>query len=106
MARQLLAASLFLLSAAPALADAIDGDWCAGGRRLMINGPEITTPGGTTMQGNYARHQFSYLAPKGDDDAGAQVFLDLLSEKAMNSYHVIDGKLSEPTLWKRCQITS
>ena len=47
------AAFVFVL-ASPAVADAIDGDWCGGkGLHLTIKGPEITTPSGVTLKGNY-----------------------------------------------------
>lgn len=54
--KTLVAALAFVLAAAPALADAIDGDWChtKDGRRFTIRGPEIVTPGGKKMQGDYA----------------------------------------------------
>ena len=49
------AAFVLVLSAAPAFADAIDGDWChqASGRHLSIRGPQIVTPGGKRMEGDY-----------------------------------------------------
>jgi hypothetical protein len=35
---------------------AIDGDWCGEkGLHLTIKGPEITTPSGVTLKGNYYR---------------------------------------------------
>ena len=50
--------------AGPAVADVIDGNWChSDGRRFTIRGPEIVTPGGKRMEGNYSRHWFSYTAP-------------------------------------------
>jgi len=60
----LLTLPLVSLFGGAALADAIDGDWCHGdGRRLSINGPDITTPGGTHLKGDYDRHHFSYVVP-------------------------------------------
>ncbi len=100
------AAFLFVL-ASPAVADAIDGDWCGGkGQHLTIKGPEITTPSGVTLKGNYDRHAFAYSAPPGEDDAGKEIFLKLLSEDFMNFYHVKDGKPGEPELWRRCEVIS
>ena len=65
----------------PALADAIDGDWCrADGKRMSIRGPVIITPGGRETNGNYTRHFFSYVIPSGEADAGATVSIQLLSE--------------------------
>jgi hypothetical protein len=108
MNRLALTATMFLLTAQSVLADAIDGDWCSPqGKHLTIRGPEITTPGRVTMQGIYRRHQFSYTAPAGDPDAGVQIYLDLLNEEHMNFYRTDkNGKLAEPDLWKRCEITS
>ena len=100
------AAFVFVL-ARPAVADAIDGDWCGEkGLHLTIKGPEITTPSGLTLKGNYHRHEFSYTAPPGDAEPGMQIYLKLLSEDFMNFYHVKDGKPGEPELWRRCQVTS
>jgi hypothetical protein len=102
------AVSVFiLLCSAPAFADAIDGDWCGGdGKHLTIKGPEIKIPSGAVIQGNYRRHQFSYVNPAGEADAGMQIFLQLLNEEQMNFYRVKDGKPGEAELWQRCQITS
>jgi hypothetical protein len=97
----------FIFMATPAFADAIDGDWCGGGgKHLTIKGSEIKTPSGATLQGNYRRHAFAYVAPAGDADAGTQIFLQLLNEEQMHFYLVKDGKPGEAELWQRCQITS
>ncbi len=62
--------------AGPALADAIDGNWChTDGRRFTIRGPEIVTPGGKRMEGNYSRHWFSYVAPAPEPGAGETIFM-------------------------------
>jgi hypothetical protein len=99
-------AFVFVL-ASPAVADAIDGDWCGEkGLHLTIKGPEITTPSGVTMKGNYHRHEFSYTAPPGDGDAGMQIYLKLLSEEWMNLYQMKDGKPGEAELWRRCEVIS
>ena len=91
----------------PAHADAIDGDWCSSGsKHLTIKGPQITTPAGATLQGNYRRHQFAYVAPAGDPDAGVQIYLELQSEHEMNFYRTKDNQLGEPELWRRCEVTS
>ena len=91
----------------PAMADAIDGDWCGEkGLRLSIKGPEITTPSGAKLLGNYHRHNFDYSAPAGDADAGLEIHLQLLSEEYMNFTRMKDGKSSEPELWRRCEVIS
>ena len=51
------AAAACLVGAGGARADAIDGNWCGpDGRTLTIEGPRITTPGGTAMRGDHDRH--------------------------------------------------
>ena len=75
----LLALPLLALSGGAALADAIDGDWCHGdGRRLSINGPDIVTPGGARLKGDYDRHHFSYVVPASEPGAGGTVAMVLL----------------------------
>jgi|SRR6516164_5248383 hypothetical protein len=94
-----LALSLSALLAAPALADAIDGDWChADGRRLSINGPDITTPGGTQLKGDYDRHHFAYVVPASEPDAGSTVTMVLLSEILMH----LKPPAGEQQTWRRC----
>jgi hypothetical protein len=93
------AAAAFASLAAPAWADAIDGDWCANdGRRFSIRGPAITTPGGNAIQGNYRRHSFSYVVPKGETSAGEAIAMLLLNE---NQVAVQTGDASE--VWLRCK---
>src|SRR5882724_3114953 len=83
--------------ATPALADAIDGDWCANdGRHFSIHGPAITTPGGNAIQGNYRRHSFSYVVPKGETSEGEAIAMLLLNE---NQVAVQTGNASE--VWLR-----
>ncbi len=85
--------------ATPAKADAIDGDWCAdGGRHFSIRGPAIITPGGIETEGNYARHNFSYVVPEGEESAGQSVAMILLNE---NTVEVQAGAQTET--WLRCK---
>ena len=98
-AGSLLALPLLALSAGAALADAIDGDWCHGdGRRLSINGPDIVTPGGTELKGDYDRHHFSYVVPAAEPGAGGTVTLVLLSEILMH----LKPPAGEEQTWRRC----
>lgn len=95
---------VFLFTAGPAFADAIDGNWChLDGRRLTIRGPAITTPGGNSLQGNYERHYFSYPIPAAEPRAGETVFMTLMGEYLV---HLRVGKDSASTgpieEWKRC----
>ncbi|WP_127901719.1 hypothetical protein [Solirhodobacter olei] len=89
--------------ATPALADKIDGDWCAPGsaRSLHIDGPAITTPGGHAVEGDYSRHFFSYTAPAGEPGAGTRVNMRLLNEMSVE-IHFPD--VTET--WHRCQLNS
>ena len=84
----------------PAFADAIDGNWChTDGRRFSIRGPEIITPGGKTMEGNYSRHWFSYVVPVPEPGTGQTIFMTLLNE---NTVHLRLGEASAPETWVRC----
>jgi len=82
-------------------ADQIDGNWCRGMRHLSIDGPNIVTPGGTRMTGEYDRHGFRYVVPSGEAGAGDTVVM----------WQVHDGLMqmtvsSKPDLvedWNRCQ---
>ena len=76
---------LVLANATPALADSIDGEWCApvGARRLLIDGARLITPAGARIEGSYMRHGFSYRAPAGEIEAGLEVEMRLMGEHAM-----------------------
>ena len=93
--------ALFCVAAAPAIADAIDGDWCstASRRHLSIEGPRITTPGGRTLQGDYSRHGFVYTAPAGEAEAGRRVDLRLVNDRTM--LFRPEGA-STDEVWNRC----
>lgn len=96
-----LAALVLFGAVTSARADVIDGNWChADGRRLSIQGPQIVTPGGTRMQGNYTRHSFLYVVPAGETGAGEIVSMILLSEYLM---HARQGGNDAPVqVWNRC----
>ena len=97
------AAGLMLGTAANdvARADAIDGDWCrADGKRMTIRGPDIVTPGGNQIKGDYTRHFFSYIIPAGEPDAGGTVSITLLNEYLA---HARQGGADAPVQeWRRC----
>jgi hypothetical protein len=96
-----------VLFAVPALADAIDGDWChqASGRRFSIRGPQIVTPGGTNMAGDYSRHWFSYVVPAPEPGAGKTVFMQLLDENTVH-LRLGDEAAANPETWIRCSPTT
>ena len=80
-------------------ADAIDGDWCfTDGRHLTIRGPQITTPTGKRLDGNYDRHAFSYVAPAPEPDAGKTIAMTLVNE---NTVHVRSAE-APAQVWRRC----
>ena len=99
------AAVAFALTACagPALADAIDGNWCHNdGRRFSIRGPEIVTPAGTRMDGNYSRHWFSYTVPAQEPGAGQTVFMALANENTIH-LRLGDAAADKPQeTWVRC----
>lgn len=95
------AVAMLLASATSSRADVIDGNWChADGRRLSIHGPQITTPGGARMQGDYTRHSFVYVVPAGEAGAGETVRMVLLSEYLMHARQGGDGVPVQ--VWNRC----
>jgi hypothetical protein len=86
----------------PALADAIDGDWCHNdGRRFSIRGPALVTPGGKHMEGNYARHWFSYVVPAPEPGSGQTVYMTLLNENTVETRLGAETAVKAET-WIRC----
>ena len=96
------ASFLWLLALTPPVAaDAIDGWWCSSdGRSLSIEGPRILTPGGTTLSGEYGRHDFSYTVPPREPGTGSITRMTLLSEETMELHPgTVKGKAE---IWTRC----
>lgn len=102
--KPLLIAGAFILAASPAVADAIDGDWCSTTEpaQFSIAGPLIVTPAGTRTTGDYRRHTFSYVVPEGDPGAGQTVAMRQLNEEEI--LVSVDG--GEAVLWRRCEVIS
>ncbi len=99
MRRIAVAAALLALTAPAAMADAIDGAWChENGRRMVINGPSIITPAGTRAQGEYGRHDFTYVVPAGDPGAGTTIRMMLMGEQHVR---VQEGNAAA-VVWERC----
>lgn len=83
-----------------ARADQIDGHWCfTDGRNLSIDGAKIVTPGGNRIEGNYARHAFTYVVPDGEAGAGTVTAMNQLNDLMM---HLRPDGVTEPQLWRRC----
>ena len=92
-------ALLIFIAPPPARADAIDGAWChEKGRRMVITGPSIVTPAGSTTQGDYGRHDFSYVVPAGEPGAGTTIRMVLMGEYRVQ---VQEGDAA-PAVWERC----
>ena len=88
--------------ATPALADRIDGEWCDGSRHFIINGPTIVTPGGSSIQGQYGRHDFKYTIPESEPGAGGTVDMRLINDDNVN----VNYGSEPPKVWRRCKVTS
>ena len=89
--------------AGPAWADSIDGNWCHNdGRRFSIRGPEIVTPGGTRMEGNYGRHEFSYKVPAPETSAGQTIIMMLADENTIYLRHGDTASAGSQETWVRC----
>lgn len=89
-----------LLLATPALADAIDGEWCSpdGAKAVTISGPRFTT-GGVQSTGDYTRHTFSYTVPEGAPEAGTPIEMRQLNEEEV----LVREGTSDPVIWHRCK---
>lgn len=96
------AASAAVLLAAPARADAIDGDWCNGANHLEIQGSTIVTPGRNRIQGQYGRYRFIYVVPKGESGAGGEITMTMI--RGQETVHLTrPGQTGGPEIWRRCK---
>lgn len=97
-----LIASAMIMVSAPVFADAIDGHWCneKNTARLWINGPTIVTPAGNRLIGDYGRHDFAYVIPKGETGSGTTNFLVLQDEDTLILNRPTEAGKSET--WRRC----
>jgi hypothetical protein len=100
----LIAALALHIGAHLAHADAIDGQWCLGPSHFAIEGPNILTPGGNRIQGNYSRHAFAYVVPASEPGAGGEIDMTLLNEETVQLTR--KGQTSPPEIWRRCKPTS
>ncbi|HZT48125.1 MAG TPA: hypothetical protein VFA64_09115 [Hyphomicrobiaceae bacterium] len=100
----LAAGAIVGMTARAAKADAIDGEWCLGSSHFAIDGPNITTPGGNRIQGNYSRHGFDYVVPANEPGAGGRIDMVLLNEETVQLTRA--GQAAAPEIWRRCRPTS
>jgi len=103
-------AGIFLAAASlPASADAIDGHWChEDGRRMSIEGSQFVTPGGTSIEGEYDRHAYSYTVPEGEPGAGMRITMDLAHDDLIHMFIPQRGPGPAPVRkesWQRCELT-
>lgn len=92
--------------AGQARADAIDGHWChSDGRLISIAGPQIITPQGSEIGGDYQRHFFTYTVPAAEPTAGTVVFMAQLNEETIHLRRGADltaAQAAAPETWRRC----
>lgn len=92
--------------ARPARADVIDGEWCsADGRHLTIKGPELVTPAGKHISGDYGRHSFNYVVPPAEPGSGQTVAMQLMNEMTVHLRQGADPAATAQApvqVWKRC----
>ena len=105
LARAALVCAAVLSWGGCAFADKIDGDWCLEGNHFSIDGPDIVTPGGAKLKGDYTRHNFRYVTPPPESDAGAPVILQLMNETTLR-LHVGEDAAAPWQIWRRCDPTS
>jgi hypothetical protein len=91
-----------VLPTAPALADAIDGDWCNGANHMEIQGSTIVTPGRNKIEGQYGRYRFAYRIPAGEPGAGGEITMVMIRGQEM--VHLTrPGQAGGPEVWRRCK---
>lgn len=98
----IVAVSAASLTATPAHADAIDGDWCHGTSHLAINGDSIVTPGRNKIQGQYTRYSFVYIVPVNEPGAGNEVSMVMVRGQELVQLKR-SGQDGEPEVWRRCK---
>ena len=104
-----LAIAILALSAQPALADKIDGNWCsAKGKSISVDGPTIVTPGGKSIIGYYDRHNIDFTIPEGEDGAGGKFSANQLNheEISVSITSRSGAKVGDPEIWTVCKPTS
>jgi len=105
-----LLALAMLVPAGGARADAIDGNWChTDGRRMSIAGPDILTPAGTRLKGDYDRHAFAYTVPVGEPRPGSVAYMILVDDDTIylrfGAWPAQSG-MDEVEVWRRCEMVT
>lgn len=101
------ALTIALLLAAPvlpAMADAVDGTWCApDGRSLTVDGIHVRTPSGADVDGEYSRHAVRYVGLPDDPEAGHDVRLFLRGDDVLRVQRYVEGVAQPEETWTRCE---
>ncbi|WP_372530056.1 hypothetical protein [Oricola sp.] len=94
----------FLVLAAPARADVVDGNWCSGdGRSINIDGTLVTIPSGVHVRGEYSRHVFRYVGPADGPESGHDIRMFLNGDNILRIRRFIDGVEQPEEEWRRCK---
>jgi hypothetical protein len=96
------AVAALALGVTTAVADKIDGEWCHLSSSLKIEGPQVRTPGGASIVGDYTRHGFSYTVPANEAGAGTLVVMVLRGEELMELTRA-SAATAAPERWVRCR---
>ncbi len=76
--------TLPLAASLQAAAEAVDGSWCApDGRRMVVEGTRLLTPGGQIAQGRYSERAFAVVIPEGEWLAGKTLWLERTSPDSL-----------------------
>lgn len=98
----------FLFAAIPQAsnADSVNGVWCSkDGQFLEINGDEVTTPSGETVEGSNDRHHFVFDEVRGSSGEFKTLDIVLVDSNTIHIRYYL-GKLGveSPNIesWTRC----
>ena len=97
---------LLFVTIGPALADAIDGQWCSkNGQSIIIEGDRVISPGGAKLIGDYDRHHFIFTMPSGEHNGGKEVDMVLVNPGTVHTRYKSAGAEMEtgnPETWVLC----
>ncbi|MEO0619530.1 MAG: hypothetical protein AAFZ01_09640 [Pseudomonadota bacterium] len=83
-----------------------DGAWCSpAGERVVIDGADVTTPGGQKSAGRYTEHAYVFTVPKGERDGGKDLYFEPIGPNAMKVTTIAPVQI-EPGPhddWERCR---
>ena len=106
MKRLLALSALFAITATPALADRIDGNWCGpSGERMAIDGSDVTTPGGAKVEARYSRHSIEYDVPEDERPREGRIRADQIDDDTIRVSLIRKVQKEPPAhdTWIRCE---